>query len=81
MARAGCSASRCRSCRGRSIDSPQGPGRDLAIGVAGDVEVRTMRQLITSGSSFENDIGYSRAVVDGEWVFIFSGTPGSTTPP
>ena len=34
-----------------------------------------MRQLITSGSSFENDIGYSRAVVDGEWVFV-SGTTG-----
>ena len=65
------------------IDSPQGGSRDLAIGVAGDVEVRTMRQLITSGSSFENDIGYSRAVVDGEWVFV-SGhfrAPGSTTPP
>ena len=33
------------------------------------------RQLIGSGSSFERDIGYSRAVVDGEWVFV-SGTTG-----
>ena len=33
------------------------------------------RQLISSGSSFERDIGYSRAVVDGEWVFV-SGTTG-----
>jgi enamine deaminase RidA (YjgF/YER057c/UK114 family) len=33
------------------------------------------RQLISSGSSFEDDIGYSRAVVDGEWVFV-SGTTG-----
>jgi enamine deaminase RidA (YjgF/YER057c/UK114 family) len=34
-----------------------------------------MRQLITSGSTFEQQIGYSRAVVDGEWVFV-SGTTG-----
>ena len=33
------------------------------------------RQLISSGSTFECDIGYSRAVVDGEWVFV-SGTTG-----
>lgn len=33
------------------------------------------RQLISSGSSFENEIGYSRAVVDGNWVFV-SGTTG-----
>ncbi len=33
------------------------------------------RQLISSGSTFEHDIGYSRAVVDGEWVFV-SGTTG-----
>ena len=33
------------------------------------------RRLISSGSSFEEEIGYSRAVVDGEWVFV-SGTTG-----
>jgi enamine deaminase RidA (YjgF/YER057c/UK114 family) len=33
------------------------------------------RRLISSGSQFEKDIGYSRAVVDGEWVFV-SGTTG-----
>lgn len=33
------------------------------------------RRLISSGSSFEEDIGYSRAVVDDEWVFV-SGTTG-----
>jgi enamine deaminase RidA (YjgF/YER057c/UK114 family) len=33
------------------------------------------RQLISSGSTFEEQIGYSRAVVDGEWVFV-SGTTG-----
>lgn len=33
------------------------------------------RQHISSGSIFEHDIGYSRAVVDGRWVFV-SGTTG-----
>ncbi len=33
------------------------------------------RKLISSGSSFEALAGYSRAVVDGEWVFV-SGTTG-----
>lgn len=33
------------------------------------------RKLISSGSTFENEIGYSRAVVDGDWVFV-SGTTG-----
>ena len=34
-----------------------------------------MRRLISSGSSFEREIGFSRAVVDGDWVFV-SGTTG-----
>ncbi len=33
------------------------------------------RRLISSGSTFERDIGYSRAVVDDEWIFV-SGTTG-----
>jgi enamine deaminase RidA (YjgF/YER057c/UK114 family) len=33
------------------------------------------RHLISSGSSFEAQIGYSRAVVDEDWVFV-SGTTG-----
>lgn len=33
------------------------------------------RKLISSGSTFERDIGYSRAVVEGRWVFV-SGTTG-----
>lgn len=33
------------------------------------------RTLISSGSSFEKEIGYSRAVVQGDWVFV-SGTTG-----
>jgi len=34
-----------------------------------------MRRLISSGSTFESQIGYSRAVVSGEWVLV-SGTTG-----
>jgi enamine deaminase RidA (YjgF/YER057c/UK114 family) len=33
------------------------------------------RRLISSGSSFEREIGYSRAVVDGDWIFV-AGTTG-----
>jgi 2-iminobutanoate/2-iminopropanoate deaminase len=35
----------------------------------------TSRRLISSGSRFETEIGFSRAVVDGEWIFV-SGTTG-----
>jgi enamine deaminase RidA (YjgF/YER057c/UK114 family) len=34
-----------------------------------------MRKLISSGSTFEAAIGYSRAVIMGDWVFV-SGTTG-----
>jgi enamine deaminase RidA (YjgF/YER057c/UK114 family) len=34
-----------------------------------------MRRLISSGSTFESQIGYSRAVVSGDWVLV-SGTTG-----
>jgi enamine deaminase RidA (YjgF/YER057c/UK114 family) len=33
------------------------------------------RQIISSGSPFEDEIGYSRALVDGDWIFV-SGTTG-----
>jgi enamine deaminase RidA (YjgF/YER057c/UK114 family) len=33
------------------------------------------RSLISSGSTFEAEIGYSRAVVQGDWIFV-SGTTG-----
>ncbi|PQV45056.1 enamine deaminase RidA (YjgF/YER057c/UK114 family) [Jejuia pallidilutea] len=33
------------------------------------------RKLISSGSTFEREIGYSRAVVQDNWIFI-SGTTG-----
>ena len=34
-----------------------------------------MRRLISSGSPFEAETGFSRAVVDGEWIFV-AGTTG-----
>jgi len=34
-----------------------------------------VRRLISSGSPFEERIGYSRAVVDGDWIFV-AGTTG-----
>ncbi len=33
------------------------------------------RRLISTGSPFEKEAGYSRAVVDGDWCFV-SGTTG-----
>src|SRR6266571_4954083 len=43
----------------------------------GDREMRPpdMRRLIFSGSAFEAEGGCSRAVVDGEWIFV-AGTTG-----
>jgi enamine deaminase RidA (YjgF/YER057c/UK114 family) len=35
----------------------------------------TVRRLVSSGSTFEREIGFSRAVVDGDWVFV-AGTTG-----
>jgi enamine deaminase RidA (YjgF/YER057c/UK114 family) len=35
----------------------------------------TPRRRISSGSAFERDIGYARAVIDGDWIFV-SGTTG-----
>lgn len=36
---------------------------------------RPTRFTISQGSSFEQAVGYSRAVVDGDWVFV-AGTTG-----
>jgi enamine deaminase RidA (YjgF/YER057c/UK114 family) len=33
------------------------------------------RRLVASGSTFETEVAYSRAVVDGDWVFV-AGTTG-----
>ena len=37
--------------------------------------MKPQRRLISSGSTFEREIGYSRAVVQGAWIFV-SGTTG-----
>ncbi len=34
-----------------------------------------MRRQVSSGSKFEAEIGYSRAIVDGDWIWV-SGTTG-----
>jgi len=39
------------------------------------MKMNSKRKLIRSGSVFEKEIGYSRAVVDGNWIFV-SGTTG-----
>jgi enamine deaminase RidA (YjgF/YER057c/UK114 family) len=39
----------------------------------------TSRRSISSGTPFEEQIGYARAVVDGEWVHV-SGTTGFDYP-
>ena len=38
-------------------------------------EDKNNRKLISSGSIFEEKVGYSRAVCDGRWVFV-AGTTG-----
>jgi enamine deaminase RidA (YjgF/YER057c/UK114 family) len=48
--------------------------RAIATCASADV-VRPARRTISSGSTFEREIGYSRAVVDGDWVHV-SGTTG-----
>ncbi len=35
----------------------------------------TERRFLSSGSAFEKAVGYSRAVVDGDWLFV-AGTTG-----
>lgn len=51
--------------RRRTAAPADAPGQDGAM----------TRRLVSSGSTFEKAVGYSRAVVDGEWVFV-SGTTG-----
>jgi enamine deaminase RidA (YjgF/YER057c/UK114 family) len=43
--------------------------------VTASAKVMSNRIRISSGSTFEEQMAYSRAVVDGEWVFV-SGTTG-----
>jgi enamine deaminase RidA (YjgF/YER057c/UK114 family) len=61
-------AALCASCFIVAAPATTGP-------LAGDEEGDLARRLISSGSTFEEKIGYSRAVADGDWVFV-SGTTG-----
>jgi formimidoylglutamate deiminase len=47
-----------------------------AVVMSGSADtVAPVRRLISSGSTYEEQIGYSRAMVDGDWVHV-SGTTG-----
>ena len=66
--------------RGQADDDAERTARGVAESLSRtttDHNLRTPmpRRLISSGSTFEKSIGYSRAVVDGDWVFV-SGTTG-----
>ena len=50
-------------------------GIDRRASTEGLTGARTVRKLISSGSKFEAEIGYSRAVVEGDMIFV-SGTTG-----
>ena len=48
---------------------------EMASSYASIITGQPQRRLISSFSVFEAQIGYSRAVVSGEWIFV-SGTTG-----
>ena len=35
-----------------------------------EYSLKNEKKLISSGSTFENEIGYSRVLIDGNWVFV-----------
>jgi formimidoylglutamate deiminase len=53
---------------------PDDLARALVMSGSADI-VAPVRRRISSGSTYEEQIGYSRAVVDGDWVHV-SGTTG-----
>jgi len=63
-----CSQNRLSICNKCSAK----PALDNANGY---LQIRAMRKHVTTDTPFENDIGYSRAVVCDGWVFV-SGTTG-----
>jgi enamine deaminase RidA (YjgF/YER057c/UK114 family) len=62
-------APRSDNFAGRNYDRT---GPNLHFATTKDIMKRV---LISSGSTFESEFGYSRAVVQGDWVFV-SGTTG-----
>lgn len=58
------------------LQNPELRFSDVAeYSVCKSAHITMQRHLISSGSPFEEQIAYSRAVVQGEWVFV-SGTTG-----
>ena len=64
-----------RKPQSRAGPEPIGGPEGLGYGPQQLIQGRHMRRLISSGSEFEARIGYSRAVVDGDLIFV-SGTTG-----
>lgn len=75
-AEAGSAAPESDAADGDDDDGSEDAGADLGMDPAeAAANGFSTRRLISTGSSFEDDFSYSRAVVQGDWCFV-SGTTG-----